>query len=73
MTHVEMSICVPSDLKHLWPCTRSRKESVESFHITYFWIISLLSSASCVCDIQHMVFGAFRSTLSSHKIQFIAI
>jgi len=72
MSHVEMNIYIPSDLKYSWPFTRSYKETMESFHITYL-IISLLSSASYVCDIHHMVLGAFRSTLSSHKIHFIAI
>lgn len=72
MSHVEMNIYVPSDLKHSWPCTRSRKENVESFHVTNL-IISLLSSASCVYDIHPMVFGALRITLSSPKIDFITI
>lgn len=72
MSHVEMNIYIPSDLKHLWPCTRSHKETMKSFHITHL-IISFLSSASCVCDIHHMFFGALRSTLSSHKINFTAI
>lgn len=35
MSHVEMSIYVPSDLKHLWPRTRSHKETVENVHLTY--------------------------------------
>lgn len=72
MSHAEMNIYVPSDLKHPWPFTGSRKETVESFHITYL-MISLLSLASSVCDTHHVGFGAFRSTLSSCKINFIAI
>lgn len=72
MSHVETNTYVPSDLKHPWPCTRSHKETMENFHVTYL-LIFLLSSASCVCDMYHMVFGAFRSTLSYHKIHFIAL
>lgn len=72
MSHVEMNIDVASDLKHSWSCTRSHKETMESFHITDL-IISLLSSASCICDVYHMVFRAFRITLSSHKIHFVTI
>lgn len=45
MSHVEMNIYVPSDLKHSWLCTRSRKETMESFHITYLLFLPLVRQA----------------------------